>query len=108
MIQLDSSSSEQNSNISAPEETKNSTANDNFKNSSENLSSSNKVGESEDSEKSDYIKVIFEITKVDRQNKKEVKLTKHRHIISHCEHTYAKYYAKGMCKKCYFSRGQTK
>ena len=61
-----------------------------------------------DTEKTDYIKAIFEVIKIDKKSNKQVKLTKHRHIISHWPHTTAQYYAKGMCKKCYFSRGQLK
>ena len=108
VIELDPSNASDYSRHTAKEETKNTTENDNFKNSSDLISSTNKVGEDDDSDRSEYIKAIFEVTKVDRKSNKVVKLTKHRHIISHWEHIHEKYYAKGMCKKCYFSKGQTK
>lgn len=56
----------------------------------------------------DYIKTIFTITKVSRKTRKQVRISRHRHVISHCPHTTAPYYAKGMCKKCYFKQGQKK
>ena len=67
------------------------------------------MGESEKkSEKDAYIKAVFHITKVDRQTKKEKRINKHRHVISLWEHVGAQYYARGMCKKCYFSKGKRK
>jgi hypothetical protein len=83
VIELDPSNASDYSRHTAKEETKNTTENDNFKNSSDLISSTNKVGEDDDSDRSEYIKAIFEVTKVDRKSNKVVKLTKHRHIISH-------------------------
>lgn len=62
----------------------------------------------EDAEKESYIKAIFHIERVNRNTQKKVRLNKHRHVISHCEHVGAQYYARGMCKKCYFSKGKRK
>lgn len=104
----DISNSEDSDHHDEREQTKNSTEHDNFQNCSERSSSNSKSGESEDCEKSDYIKTIFEITRIDRKSRKVTKMIRNRHIISHCEHIHEKYYAKGMWKKCYFSKGQTK
>lgn len=104
----DNSDQESQSHLSAKDQTKNSTHHGNIKNSSVASSRDSNVGESQAEEKDEYIKAIFEVIKIDRKTRKTVKRSKKRHIISHCEHIYAKYYAKGMCKKCYFSKGQTK
>ena len=53
-------------------------------------------------------KIIFKVIKVDRLTKKEVVLTKHRRIVSKCPHKHAPYYAKGMCRNCYHSKGRNK
>lgn len=105
----DDNKSEHDYSQSKHEETKMSTQRENEKNDwfSESRKSSN-LGELQDTNKSDYIKAIFEIVKVDKSTNSSVKLTKHRHVISHCPHTAAQYYAKGMWKKWYFSRGQLK
>ena len=91
------------------EETKMSTENDDLKELDlTNNPTPSMVVVSEDTNKNDYIKAIFEVVRIDRKSKRQVKLTKHRHIISHWPHKTAAYYAKGMWKKCYFSRGQLK
>ena len=94
--------------LTTKEETKNSTQNINAPKSSLNVSRSSKFGESQASEKEEFIKTIFEVTRINRKTSKVTKRFKQRHIISHCEHIHVKYYAKGMCKKCYFNKGQTK
>lgn len=67
------------------------------------------MGENEeDIEKNSYVKAVFHITRIDRKTKRKTKINKHRHVISHCEHVGAQYYARGMCKKCYFSKGMRK
>jgi hypothetical protein len=43
-------------------------------------------------------KLVFKITRFNRETQKEKLLTKNRRIISRCPHTSLKYYAKGMCK----------
>ena len=59
-------------------------------------------------EKSTYIKAVFHIVKVNRETKRQVRINKHRHVISHWEHVGSPYYARGMCKKWYFSFGKRK
>ena len=67
------------------------------------------VGEQEDDlEKESYVKAVFQVTRINKATKKRIRLNKHRHVISHCEHVGAQYYARGMCKKCYFSVGKRK
>lgn len=67
------------------------------------------LGEQEESsEKESYVKAIFQVTRINKATKKRIRLNKHRHVISHCEHVGAQYYARGMCKKCYFSIGKRK
>jgi len=53
-------------------------------------------------------KLIFKITRINRTTHKEKVITKTKRIISKCPHTSLKYYAKGMCKKCYHSFGREK
>lgn len=54
-------------------------------------------------------KLVFKVTRVDRLTMKEKKcMTNARRIITKCPHTSAKYYAKGMCKKCYHTFGRDK
>lgn len=53
-------------------------------------------------------KLIFKITRVNKVTQKENLLTKNKRIISRCPHTSQKYYAKGMCKKCYHNFGREK
>ena len=53
-------------------------------------------------------KLVFKITRFNRTTQKEKLITKNRRIISKCPHTSMKYYAKGMCKKCYHSFGREK
>lgn len=50
--------------------------------------------------------LVFLIRKVDRKTKKSRLLTKHRKKITKCEHKHLEYYAKGMCKNCYHSKGK--
>lgn len=70
---------------------------------------SSNMGERKESEdKSSYIKAIFHITRVNKKTKKQTRVNRHRHVISHWEHVGAPYYARGMCKKCYFSKGKRK
>lgn len=52
-------------------------------------------------------KPVFKITYVNRATQKET-VAKTRRIISKCPHTDLKYYAKGMCKKCYHMIGREK
>lgn len=63
---------------------------------------------SQSSHKSSYIKAVFHITRVNKKTKRSKRINKHRHVISHWEHVGAQYYARGMCKKWYFSKGQRK
>lgn len=67
----------------------------------ENLKTNFTVSEDQNviDDKSTYIKAVFHITKVNRETKKLIRINKHRHVISHCEHVGAPYYARGMCKK---------
>ena len=53
-------------------------------------------------------KLIFKITRFNKLTRKEKVITKTKRIISKCPHTSSKYYAKGMCKKCYHSYGREK
>ena len=53
-------------------------------------------------------KLIFKITRINRSTQKEKIITKSRRIITNCPHTSMKYYAKGMCKKCYHNHGREK
>jgi hypothetical protein len=53
-------------------------------------------------------KLVFKITRVNKVTQKENLLTKNKRIISRCPHTSQKYYAKGMCKKCYHNFGREK
>lgn len=108
-IDVASQGSNSHSRSSKHEETKISSQIENNKNNSvSNRTSLSRLEDCEDTDKNDYIKAIFEVIKIDKKSNREIKLTKHRHIISHCPHTTSQYYAKGMCKKCYFSRGQLK
>mmetsp|Transcript_41167 Transcript_41167/g.47399 ORF Transcript_41167/g.47399 Transcript_41167/m.47399 type:complete len:151 (+) Transcript_41167:232-684(+) len=59
-------------------------------------SPNNNLGETQMSENDDFTRAVFEIVKVNKTTKKEVRLTKSRRIISRCEHTFEKYYARGM------------
>jgi len=43
-------------------------------------------------------KLVYKVTRVNKQTHKEKLITKSRRIISKCPHTSMKYYAKGMCK----------
>lgn len=97
-----------NSQRTTKEETKNSTQNIIYINSSHHSGTNSKFGESEEDDKEEFVKAVFEVTRINKKTKKVTKRFKQRHIISHCEHIHARYYAKGMCKKCYFSKGQTK
>ena len=48
---------------------------------------------------------------VDEKQEVEVKtkgIQKHRKLISMCPHTEEQYYANGMCKNCYHSKGRQK
>lgn len=60
------------------------------------------------SDKNSYVKAVFHITRIDRETQEKRRLNKHRHVISHWEHVGAQYYARGMWKKWYFSKGQRK
>lgn len=53
-------------------------------------------------------KIIFKITRVNKNKGNETLLTKSKRIISKWPHTCLRYYAKGMCKKCYHSYGREK
>ena len=77
-------------------------------NPSENGSVINNMWDTETSEQNDYAKTIFKVTKIDRKTNQEIKISKNRRMITHWNHIHAKYYAKGMWKRWYFSRGQTK
>lgn len=66
------------------------------------------MGESRPTEKDTYVKAVFHITRIDRKTKRKQRVNKHRHVISHWEHVGAQYYARGMCKKCYFAKGKRK
>mmetsp|Transcript_2964 Transcript_2964/g.2444 ORF Transcript_2964/g.2444 Transcript_2964/m.2444 type:complete len:182 (+) Transcript_2964:152-697(+) len=50
--------------------------------------------------------LIFNIRRYSKRQKKFVLLTRHRKLITKCEHTDQEYYAKGMCKKCYHNKGE--
>ena len=65
-------------------------------------------GPREQSREKDDGKLVFKITRYNRVTRKEKLITKNRRIISKCQHTSLKYYAKGMCKKCYHNFGREK
>lgn len=75
---------------------------------SENGSVIINLWDTETSEQNDYAKAVFKVTKIDRKTNKEIDISKNRHMITHWNHVHAKYYAKGMWKKWYFSKGQRK
>jgi len=71
--------------------------------------SSSDMGEQvEDPEKLTYIKSIFHITRINKKTMVKRRINRHRHVISHWEHVGEQYYARGMCKKWYFSKGNRK
>jgi len=51
-------------------------------------------------------RLVFNIRRYSKKNKKYVLLTKHRKVVTKCVHTNSEYYAKGMCKKCYHNKGE--
>lgn len=53
-------------------------------------------------------KQVFKITRYNKSTQKEKIISKNRRIISKWPHSFLKYYAKGMCKKCYHSFGREK
>ena len=65
-----------------------------------------KVSTKDSADSSDEGNLVFLIRKVDRKTNKSRLLTKHRKKITKCEHTHLEYYAKGMCKNCYHSKGK--
>ncbi|CAI2386539.1 unnamed protein product [Moneuplotes crassus] len=50
--------------------------------------------------------LVFNIRRYNKKQKKFILLTRHRKLITKCEHTDEEYYAKGMCKKCYHNKGE--
>lgn len=50
--------------------------------------------------------IVFNIRRYNKQTRKFVLLTRHRKLITKCEHSDSEYYAKGMCKKCYHNKGE--
>lgn len=50
--------------------------------------------------------LVFNIRRYNKKQKKFILLTRHRKLITKCEHTSEEYYAKGMCKKCYHNKGE--
>lgn len=50
--------------------------------------------------------LVFNIRRFSKNKNKFVLLTRHRKLITKCEHSDKEYYAKGMCKKCYHNKGE--
>jgi hypothetical protein len=48
------------------------------------------------------------VCEMPKSEKSEIDLKKHRKVISKCPHMTKTYYANGMCKNCYHSKGRKK
>ena len=50
--------------------------------------------------------LIFIIRRYSKRHQRFILLTRHRNLITKCEHIDEEYYAKGMCKNCYHNKGE--
>lgn len=50
--------------------------------------------------------LVFIIRRYSKKHQRFILLTRHRNLISKCEHVDEEYYAKGMCKNCYHNKGE--